>query len=221
MRMAPAADATALLVMFGVALTGCATRTQEPPNLQPHKQQIRAYVESGQYLREIDVVAGRAKAWLEQRAARGGARLAVVFDLDETLLWNWPLISALDFGYVPAEWERWVGEARAPAVEPVREVYRHARRLGVEVVFITGRPENHRAQTEANLRAIDCADYAALICRPPDHRGTSAEFKAAARRKLIADGRTIIANIGDQLSDLAGGAAERSFKLPNAFYITE
>jgi hypothetical protein len=28
----------------------------------------------------------------------------------------------------------------------------------------------------------------------------------------------IIANLGDQFSDLAGGYAERTFKLPNPFY---
>jgi len=31
----------------------------------------------------------------------------------------------------------------------------------------------------------------------------------------------IIANIGDQESDLAGGFAEKTFKLPNPFYISK
>jgi acid phosphatase len=207
--------------LLAVALAGCSTATREPANLYPHKQQIRAYVDSGQYLREIDVVATRATAWIEERAARGGNRLTVIFDLDETLLFNWPLISAMDFGYVPAEWDRWVEAAKAPAIEPVREVYRTARRLGIEVVFITGRPESTRESTVRNLRAIDCAEFAELICRPSGDQGTSADFKTDARRKLLRGGRTIIANIGDQESDLAGGGAERTFKVPNAFYITE
>jgi acid phosphatase len=32
-------------------------------------------------------------------------------------------------------------------------------------------------------------------------------------------GRTIIANIGDQMSDLNGGYAERTFKLADPFYL--
>lgn len=210
-----------VLAIVVLAVTGCATATHEPPNLYPHKQQIRAYVDSGQYRQAIDVVAARAKSWVEARAAHGGSKLTVVFDLDETLLFNWPLMSAMDFGYVPAEWDRWVAEARAPAIESVRDVFHTARRLGIDVVIITGRLESTRASTERNLRAINCADVAALICRPDGEPGTNGSFKSAARERLIAERRTIIANIGDQASDLVGGSAEKTFKLPNPFYITE
>jgi hypothetical protein len=114
-----------------------------------------------------------------------------------------------------------VDEARAPAIEPVRKVYRTARRLGIDVVFLTGRPESTRESTMRNLRAIDCAEFAALICRPSGDQGTSAAFKIHARQRLLREQRTIIANMGDQVSDLVGGGAEKTFKLPNAFYITE
>lgn len=204
-----------------LALGGCASTGREPANLQPLKQQIRAYVERGDYQRDIDTIAARAREWIEQRAAQGGPRLAVVFDLDETLFFNWPYLKAADFGYVHREWERWVEEANAPAIESVRELYRTARRLGVGVFLITGRPERARGATERNLRAIGCADYAALLCKGDDGRGTSAAFKTEARRRLFGEGWAIIANIGDQESDLAGGFAERTFKLPNPFYLTE
>ena len=36
--------------------------------------------------------------------------------------------------------------------------------------------------------------------------------------KIAAMGYWIIENMGDQPSDLAGGYAERTFKLPNPFY---
>lgn len=208
-------------VLLALVLAGCAAGPTPPPNLYPLKQRIRSYVETGAYQRELDAVAGQARRWVEERAARGGGRLAVVFDLDETLFFNWPHIRAMDFGYVPREWDRWVEEARAPAIESVRDVYRVARRLGLEVLFITGRPESARAATERNLRAIDCAEFAVLVCRPEDDSGSSAAFKTAARRRLTAEGRTIVANLGDQDSDLAGGYAERVFKLPNVFYVTE
>lgn len=204
-----------------LALTGCATSTREPANLSPHKREIRAYVERGDYQRDIGRVAAQASAWIEQRAARGGAGLTVVFDLDDTLFNNWEYLDRVDFGYVNAQWAAWIEAARAPASEPVREVYRMARRLHVDVVFLTGRPEKFRAATERNLRAIDCADYALLICKPPSQQGTSAAFKTAEREKLVYAGRTIIANIGDQESDLVGGFAERTFKVPNPVYLTE
>ena len=204
-------------------LVGCASApsTREPRNLYPLKQEIRAYVGRGDYQRDIAAVVARAQAWIAERAARGGTRLAVVFDLDETLISNWPEMSAMDFGYVPAEWQRWVDRAEAPAIEPVRAVFRAALERGVAVMVITGRPERDRAATERNLRAIGCGDYSSLICLPATHRGSSAAFKTAMRRMMTEEGLTIIANLGDQESDLAGGFAEKTFKVPNPFYVTE
>ena len=205
----------------GLLLASCASTSREPANIFSLKREIRAYVDSGRYDREIAAAAERARGWVEERAPRGGGRLAIVFDLDETLLANWPHISADDFGYIPARWDAWVREASAPAIAPVRELYRTARRLGVEVIFLTGRHERDRADTVKNLRAIDCGEYAALICKPDDAKETTGVFKTAARRRIVAEGRAIIANIGDQESDLAGGFAERVFKLPNPFYLTK
>ena len=214
-----------LLLLGAALLAGCvaAPTAQEPPNLSPHKRQIRDYVDTGQYLRDLTVVASRAHAWVEQRAAqkKPAERLAVVFDLDETLFFNWPEINRTDFGYVHERWVQSVEAASATAIEPVREVYRAARRLGVDVILLTGRREPLRAATERNLRAIDCGEYSVLICRPESSTGTSAAFKSGERQKLVTNGLTIIANIGDQESDLAGGFAEKTFKLPAPFYLTE
>ncbi|MSU50854.1 MAG: acid phosphatase [Opitutus sp.] len=206
-----------------LAFAGCATApvSQEPANLDPLKQQIRSYVDGGQYQRDIEAVAARARAWVEGRAAKGGVKLTMIFDLDETLISNLPLFQRQDFGFVRSEWGRWLEEAKAPPIESVREVYRAARRNGVDVIYITGRPESARAGTERNLLAIDCADHVALICKPNDEKGPSAAYKTAARQRLAAEGRTIIANIGDQESDLVGGFAERTFKLPNPFYLAQ
>jgi hypothetical protein len=48
--------------------------------------------------------------------------------------------------------------------------------------------------------------------------GPAADFKAPERGKIEAQGYNIIANVGDQPSDLSGGHAERAFQLPNPFY---
>lgn len=218
----------AVAVSFTVVLASCASvfaapPSREPANLDPHKQEIRAYVDSGKYQEDIAAVAAEAQAWVEERVAKrkAGERLAIVFDLDETLLSNWSHMRSVGLGYVPSAWTAWVAEGRAAPIEPVREIYRAARRLGVEVIFLSGRHERDRAGTEKNLRAIGCDDYAGLFCKPEASKETSAAFKTAARAKLEAEGRVIIANVGDQESDLAGGHAEKTFKLPNPFYVTE
>ncbi len=38
-------------------------------------------------------------------------------------------------------------------------------------------------------------------------------------QQIEAEGYVIIANIGDQTSDLIGGYAEKTFKLPNPLYL--
>lgn len=212
----------ALLVMFFlVALAGAAPTSREPANLDVLKQEIAVYVDTGKYQEDIGAVATEALAWLQQRVAQGGKRLTVVFDLDETLISNWSHMKEMGFVYVPEAWRAWVQAARAPAIEPVREVYREARRLGLDVIFLTARPESDRGATRRNLEAIGCGDYVALMCKPDDSHDTASGFKSATRARLEADGRVIIANIGDQLSDLAGGHSEKIFKLPNPFYLTK
>ena len=47
---------------------------------------------------------------------------------------------------------------------------------------------------------------------------SAAAFKAPVRAAIEGDGYTIIANMGDQPSDLAGAHAEQTFLLPNPFY---
>lgn len=212
-----------LFVVSALAFGGCATRSLEPTNLDAHKREIRSYVKTGAYAKDLEQVAAEAKQWIAHRieSRKPHERLVVVFDLDETLFLNWSRIDASDFTYIHADWNRWVAEASAPAIKPIHDVYRFARRNDLEVWFITGRPERHRESTEANLRHIGCEDYAELICAPENREGSAAVFKAAARKRINDEGRIIIANLGDQQSDLAGGYAERAFKLPNPFYLTD
>jgi acid phosphatase len=50
------------------------------------------------------------------------------------------------------------------------------------------------------------------------HYDSAADFKAPQRARIEGQGYTIIANIGDQPSDLDGGFSERTYLLPNPFY---
>ena len=181
------------------------------------------YVDSGAYEREMAAASAPLSQYLSERVAGKvpGERLTLVLDIDETVLSSLPTMRENDFGYVPAVWAAWLARGEAPAIEPMRAVFRAARKAEVEVVFITGRRERDRPGTEKNLRAVGLGDYAALYCTPDDFRGTTEAFKTSQRRQLVTEGRTIIANVGDQASDLAGGFAERTFKLPAPFYLTK
>jgi len=189
-----------------------------PPSLPAVKSELVTLVESGRYVQAVDRVFDRAQRFLERRAPRV-ERPAMVLDIDETSLSNWPNQLDTRFCYDPAVFHAWVLRAEAEALPGVLDLYRTATRLGVTVFFVTGRHEDQRAATEANLRAVGFDSWGALDMRPRDDgESSAAAFKTGVRRRITDAGYTILINAGDQASDLAGGYAERSFKLPNPFY---
>jgi hypothetical protein len=200
----------------------------EPVNVGLAKLAAIAYHDSGAYMRDLALAAAPANDWLRQRAPQT-SRPALVLDVDDTALTNWPVILANDFGRFatgpcllppgPCGWHAWDLLGRDAAIGPTLQVFQSARSLGVTVFFISGRPESERAATEENLRAVGYRDYAEAFFTPNGaHFASLVQFKAPVRARIAAMGYTIIANIGDQFSDLEGGFAERSFKLPNPFY---
>jgi predicted secreted acid phosphatase len=221
--------AVLFLVATGCAATGPTTArpVESPPSLVEAKRQVSAYVDSGRYQADVAAVAEQARAYLTSRAS-GGGKLAIVADVDETALSNLPSLRANDYGFIlagPCDLPRgpcglgsWILKAQAAPLTPLLALTRLARERGVAVFFLTGRPERLRAATEANLRAAGY-EWTGVILKPDDLAApTAAEFKAPERRKLQEQGYTIIVNIGDQTSDLEGGFAERTYKLPNPFY---
>jgi predicted secreted acid phosphatase len=201
----------------------------QPTNVGDAGTAARAYHDSGAYQRGLQVVADQAASWIKARAA-SAQRPALVLDIDETALSNWEIIQRDDFGRPiagranlasagPWGWAEWDQLGRDPAIEPTLEVFRVARAANVTVFFITGRPESQRAATERNLRTVGFGDYARLFMVPNGaHFASAVDFKTPVRIQIERLGYTIIANMGDQPSDLLGGHAEKKFLLPDPFY---
>ena len=209
------------MALLGMILTLPAWTTPEPTNLSTAKRDVMAYVESGAYGKEIVKVAMQANKHIIRRAARGakeGEKLAVVFDIDETALTNMPHMTTMDFGYVPPLWDEWVAAGQARAIIPVQTVYDTAVRLKLEIIFITGRKVSDAPGTEKNLVEVGYETWAQIHYKPNEYTGTSRDYKIGVRKRLTKEGYVIIANLGDQWSDLNGGYAEKVFKLPNPFY---
>lgn len=196
------------------------------PNLDTLKKELRQYHDCtcacGCWRHDQDVQADRALAFLRQRTAhrRRREKLAMILDIDETTLSNYQEELGADFAYNKAVFDAWIEKAQAAAIPGTLRLYEEAQRLGVSILFITGRSEDQRTATERNLRAQGFDNWQELVMRPVDHGDeTIGEFKKAARRQLIAKGYTLALNVGDQWSDLKGEPeAEFSVKYPDPYY---
>jgi acid phosphatase len=219
----------------GMAAPSGEAGLQSYANVGDAKAQAKAYHAPGidgslsHYQRDQAAVGEAAIAYVTQRAA-SVAKPAIVLDIDETSLDNWLEIAANDFGYIPdgeCDLDRhmacgvkaWEGSKRAPAIASTLNLFKVARRLGVAVFFITGRNETLRVATEDNLKRAGYDGWTQVVMETAGaHPPSAADFKAPERARIVMRGYTVLANVGDQPSDLAGGYAERSFLMPNPFY---
>ena len=204
---------------------------QAPPpplNIDKVKDVLLAY-QAENYDGDIAAVFAAARAYIEGRAGQV-SKPALVLDIDETSLSNWSNLKANNFGFIadgacdllpsgPCGFKAWILQGVAPPIKPALDLFNAAKAKGVAVVFITGRRDRERQATLWNLDRAGFEGWAKLVTRPDDDAHATVEaYKTDERRKLAEAGYTIIATVGDQQSDLDGGFAECTFKVPNPFY---
>ena len=148
---------------------------------------------------------------------RGNGKPAIVLDIDETSLSNYTAIVADGFTFGPKSQAEATDEVGL-AIKPTLKVFNDAKARGIAVFFITGRPEAQRDVTMHNLRREGFDNWDGLTLKPAGSTLTTVAYKSGARAAIEQQGFHIIANIGDQYSDLAGDHADRAFKMPNPFY---
>jgi hypothetical protein len=198
------------------------------------------------YAREASSVARDGARYLDRRY-HGHKTKAIVLDVDDTTLANWNYEIFSNWAYNPTTNATFVTEQRFPAVPGMLTTVRTAEREGYAIFYLTGRPAAQEAATLGNLTAdgigVDAgypkpttlgngedglftkpavADYPAYLkaacAADPNGSCTTVHYKSATRAHIESLGYEIVANFGDQFSDLRGGHADRTFKLPNPNY---
>jgi predicted secreted acid phosphatase len=149
----------------------------------------------------VKAVVDQALPYVQQRTANSaGQKLAIVFDIDNT---------ALETYFHP-----WY-QLPTPAVQPSLELAKYAKSRGVSVFFITARPGVIEDETEWNLKSVGYPVDGLYVRDLPDLFDQVSAYKTGKRAEIEAQGYTVIANVGNNDSDLVGGHAERTFKLPD------
>ncbi|MEV4438908.1 HAD family acid phosphatase [Streptomyces sp. NPDC049577] len=156
-------------------------------------------VDYATWQRDVQKVVDQAVPYVTERTADAhGRKQAIVLDIDNTSLetdfhWTYP----------------------SPAVQPVLKLAQYAHERGAAVFFVTARPGILDPATTYNLRHAGYPVSGLYVRHLPDLFQDVSTYKTAKRAEIEADGYTIVANIGNNTTDLVGGHAERTFKLPD------
>lgn len=196
----------------------------EPMNLSAFKHHLMSYHDSGEYAKEMQEVMDVAEQYIVKKSEKSSANhLALVLDIDETCLSNYDNLLARDFTNDLQRIHTDTLKGNATPIPACQHLYNIAKQHNINVFFISGRFEQERRVTENNLKQAGFSGWKDLILQPDTNfgkHGTVQSFKIQARKLLEEQGYTILASIGDQYSDLKGGYALKTFKLPNPFYST-
>ncbi|MEV5904257.1 HAD family acid phosphatase [Streptomyces sp. NPDC052127] len=157
-------------------------------------------VDYATWQRDCQAVVDQALPTLKQRiaATKPGEKQAIVFDIDNTTL-------ETDFGFSYPQ----------PANKPVLDVAKYAQEHGVSLFFVTARPGIISGVTDYNLKYVGYQVSGLYVRGFLDLFKDVAAYKTAQRVAIESKGYTIIANIGNSATDLSGGHAETTYKLPD------
>jgi acid phosphatase len=194
--------------------------------LQITKDILVNYHDSGAYEQDLKAITYQAQNYLsavvaEQQKQNSKEKLAVVFDIDETALSNYDYMQKLHFGGTYDEINALIDLGKSPAIPATLALYQQAEKAKLHVFFITGRIDTTetRKNTADNLHTAGFDKYDGLFLKPVNyHEPSVSTYKTATRKKITDQGYHIVLNIGDQMSDLRGGYADRTYKLPDPYY---
>jgi predicted secreted acid phosphatase len=187
------------------------------------------------------------RASLHRTAHHRAGHPAIVLDVDDTTLATWNYEIASNWAFNPVTNGEFVTDQKFPAVPGMVDMVTWAAHHGIAIFYLTGRPSGQETATLGNLTSDgigEDAGYPAptqlpngedgLFTKPavndypvylqaacagdPDGKCTTIHYKSATRAHIESLGYDIIGNFGDQFSDLKGGHADRTFKLPNPNY---
>lgn len=145
-----------------------------------------------------------AKASLDQliaEAPKNGKPLAIVTDVDETVLDNSPFEAKcveMNCSYTPEMWDEWCAEGTAKPIKGAVEFFKYAAEKGITTYYITNRKDHLEDITVKNLQDVGFpfADEEHVLPR-------TAESNKEGRRQMVAKDYNIIMFCGDVLPDFS------------------
>lgn len=193
------------------------------------------------YARQVRGIEAKARGYLSKALAQHGrtgkqgkdgkqAKPAIVLDMDDTTLLTYNYELQVGFHYTEESQDKYLAHHDMDPVFGMNRLVNWAHAKGAEVFFLTGRKEAQRDWSVRNLKNVGYdvpLDSRHVYLKNKEHPPaylpcgatcTTVEYKSGTRKHIESLGYRLVANFGDQYSDLNGGAADRTFKLPNPMY---
>ena len=218
---------------------------QEIANYYGDPAKSGTFAADSNYAKEASSVAAAGSRWLAAMAGKSPMQ-AIVLDVDDTTLTTWNYETFSNWAYNPGTNATYVLGEKFPATPGMVDMVEPAAAEGYAIFFITGRPTSQYDATLANLTTADVVggisagyptpeelftkpavgSYPAYLDTPEfcaDAIATSTSchtvpYKAGTRAYIESLGYDIVADFGDQYSDLFGGYTDQTFKMPNPNY---
>jgi predicted secreted acid phosphatase len=208
---------------YGDPGTGIASKTSSP------------YISEMASIVKKEIPRVTAACYVEKKLHRNPA---IVLDADDTTLFTYDSeVGDMHYNFNPAEQDVWVQAERYPATPSMVSLEEAAKNAGCTIVGLTGRNDNQKTATLGNLAKVGYTGFTSanyytkwtgvgtstqpsyITCAATSC--TTIEYKSQTRAHVESKSGgkfDIVANFGDQFSDLIGGHADSTVKLPNPTY---
>ena len=197
----------------------------EPDNLNFNKKNIINYYKTKKYNKDLDKYINNADNLINNYLKDNNnnnnknKNIAVIFDIDDTLLSTYQCNKSIQFGYSDSHFTYCAEHGLFTPIKTSINFYKKLRSEGIKTFIITGRKQKEHDITIKNLNEIRINNWDGLYLKPDDYKLKSAiPYKSGIRKKIESQGNLIILSIGDQISDSAGGHTKYGIKLPNPMY---
>ncbi|MGW8376189.1 HAD family acid phosphatase [Streptomyces sp. ODS28] len=172
----------------------------------------------------------KALAKDDEKGGGGSGKPAIVLDVDDTTLLTYNFERKVGYDFSDKAQDEYLRTTDMDPVFGMKKLVNWAHDKGITVFFLTGRDEHQRDWSVRNLKKVgykNPVDRGHFFLKnkknPPPYLPCGAdcstiEYKSGTRKHIESEGYDILGNFGDQYSDLRGGHAEKTYKLPNPMY---
>ena len=161
-----------LTILLALTMVSAPSAKEPTPNLDAYKKQLATYYDTGEYTKDVKLMTMEISNYIQQRVDQNNKsdhpkKLAIVFNIDDTLLSNYPALKQNDFCRSGVRQYQLQGNLQA--IPDVLALYRLAIKNKIAVFIITERTNELKEATLRNLKNAGYTQFQQLIFKPDNY----------------------------------------------------